>query len=153
MSHSEVFVDSSIFIGLHLGDPEAKRLVKEAISGGYTLITNPVVFSETVYKVMFTLAIQDGLKGAYDLKKHLKEYNYVYKRVNAAFEDLAEAGFLKVVPVAENTIKLASQLGEAYELLPNDSLIAATCREREIEFILTFDSDFKRIPFLKIFEG
>ncbi|WP_169791805.1 hypothetical protein [Thermococcus celericrescens] len=37
MSRSEVFVDSSVFVGLHLGDPRA-----------------------------FTLAIQDGLKGAYD---------------------------------------------------------------------------------------
>ena len=70
MSRSEVFVDSSVFVGLHLGDQRAKELVKKAIDEGHTLVTNPVVFSETVYKVMFTLAIQDGLKGAYDLKKH-----------------------------------------------------------------------------------
>lgn len=152
MSRSEVFVDSSVFVGLHLGDPKAKELLKKAIEKGYILVTNPVVFSETAYKVMFTLAIQDGLKGVYDLKKHLKEYTFVYERVKSALEELSEAGFLKIAPIDGNTIKLASQLGEAYELLPNDSLIAATCKEREIEFILTFDSDFERVPFLKTFE-
>ncbi len=153
MSRSEVFVDSSVFVGLHLGDPRAKALVKKAIDEGYALITSPVVFSETVYKVMFTLAIQDGLKGAYDLKKHLRDYTFVYERVKRALEELSEAGFLKIVPISENTIKLASQLGEDHELLPNDSLIAATCKERGIELILTFDSDFERVPFLKTFEG
>ena len=153
MSRSEVFVDSSVFVGLHLGDQRAKELVKKAIDAGHILVTNPVVFSETVYKVMFTLAIQDGLKGAYDLKKHLKDYTFVYERVKTALEELSEAGFLKIVPLSENTIKLASQIGKDYELLPNDSLIAATCKEHGIELILTFDSDFERIPFLKTFEG
>jgi predicted nucleic acid-binding protein len=153
MSRSEVFVDSSVFVGLHLGDQRAKELVKKAIDEGHILITNPVVFSETVYKVMFTLAIQDGLKGAYDLKKHLKDYTFVYERVRAAIEELHETGVLKIVPISENTIKLASQIGNDYELLPNDSLIAATCKEHGIELILTFDSDFERVPFLKTFEG
>ncbi|AEK73565.1 nucleic acid-binding protein [Thermococcus sp. 4557] len=153
MSRSEVFVDSSVFVGLHLGDQRAKELVKKAIDEGHTLVTNPVVFSETVYKVMFTLAIQDGLKGAYDLKKHLKDYTFVYERVKTALEELSEAGFLKIIPLSENTIKLASQIGKDYELLPNDSLIAATCKEHGIELILTFDSDFERVPFLKTFEG
>ncbi|WP_297460237.1 type II toxin-antitoxin system VapC family toxin [Thermococcus sp.] len=153
MSHSEAFVDSSVFVGLHLGDPRAKELVKKAIARGYTLVTNPVVFSETVYKVMFTLAIQDGLKGTYDLKKHLEEYTFVYERVKSAFEELGEAGFLKIAPITENTIELASQIGKNFNLLPNDSLIVATCKELEIGLILTFDSDFKRVPFLKIFEG
>ncbi|AJC71622.1 ribonuclease VapC6 [Thermococcus guaymasensis DSM 11113] len=153
MSRSEVFVDSSVFVGLHLGDPKAKELIKRAIEKGYTLITNPMVFSETAYKVMFTLAIQDGLKGVYDLKKHLKDYTFVYERVEKALEELSEAGFLKILPISENMIKLAAQIGNDYGLLPNDSLIAATCKEHGIELIMTFDSDFERVPFLKTFEG
>ncbi|RLI81692.1 ribonuclease VapC, partial [Archaeoglobales archaeon] len=35
-------------------------------------------------------------------------------------------------------------------LLPNDSLIAATCKHYGIKKIATFDDDFKRVDFLEI---
>ncbi|AAL80699.1 PIN domain-containing protein [Pyrococcus furiosus DSM 3638] len=63
MNPSEVFLDSSILVGLNLGDENAKALVKSLIERGFTLVINPVVFSETAYKVMFTLALRDELKG------------------------------------------------------------------------------------------
>ena len=153
MSRSEMFVDSSVFIGLLLGDEKAKNLIRKALNEGYTLVTNPVVFSETVYKVMFTLTLRDGLRGVHDLRKHLGEYTHIYRKVEEAFEKLEDAGFLRIIEVTQKTIRIASQLGQEYELLPNDALIAASCKESGIESIATFDSDFKRVPFLRIFEG
>ena len=38
----------------------------------------------------------------------------------------------------------------AYSLLPNDALIAATCKHYGIRKIATFDEDFKRVDFLEI---
>ncbi|WP_420917878.1 PIN domain-containing protein [Pyrodictium abyssi] len=40
-----------------------------------------------------------------------------------------------------------------YKLLPNDALIAATCRAYGIENIATFDEDFGRVPWLKTVKG
>jgi len=37
-----------------------------------------------------------------------------------------------------------------YGLLPNDALIAATCKHHEIRKIATFDPDFKRVDFLEV---
>ncbi len=37
-----------------------------------------------------------------------------------------------------------------YHLLPADALVALTCKHYSIGKILTFDEDFKRIPWLKI---
>ena len=37
-----------------------------------------------------------------------------------------------------------------YNLLPGDAIIALTCRHYGIDTILTFDEDFKRIPWLKV---
>ena len=37
-----------------------------------------------------------------------------------------------------------------YGLLPADAAIAATCKERGIKKIATFDSDFKRVDFLEV---
>ncbi|WP_297514259.1 PIN domain-containing protein [Thermococcus sp.] len=43
-----------------------------------------------------------------------------------------------------------SEIEGKYQLLPNDALIVATCVEHEIERILTFDSDFEKIPLIKV---
>ncbi len=37
-----------------------------------------------------------------------------------------------------------------YRLTPNDAIIALTCRHYGIDVILTFDENFKRIPWLKV---
>ena len=81
MSPSNVFIDSSVLVGLNLGDEKAKELVKSLIERGCVLIINPLVFSETAYKVMFTLALKDGIKGVHDLKKHLNKYTWAYGKV------------------------------------------------------------------------
>ncbi len=37
-----------------------------------------------------------------------------------------------------------------YNLPPSDAIIALTCRQHGINTILTFDEDFKRVPWLKV---
>ena len=37
-----------------------------------------------------------------------------------------------------------------YGLLPNDALIASTCKHYGVNIIATFDEDFKRIPWLRV---
>ncbi|MEL9940907.1 MAG: PIN domain-containing protein [Ignisphaera sp.] len=40
------------------------------------------------------------------------------------------------------------QLIQGFKLLPNDAQIALTCRHYDIDTILTFDNDFKRVSWL-----
>ena len=44
---------------------------------------------------------------------------------------------------------LVRNVAEKYGLLPNDAVIAATCKHHGINKIATFDSDFKRVDFLE----
>ena len=37
-----------------------------------------------------------------------------------------------------------------YRLLPNDALIAAMAKHRNIDMILSLDSDFRKIPWLRV---
>ena len=39
-----------------------------------------------------------------------------------------------------------------YSLLPNDALIAATCKYHGIRKIITFDSDFESVEFIEIID-
>lgn len=40
-----------------------------------------------------------------------------------------------------------------FHLLPNDALIAATCRFHKIKRIASFDEDFKKVDSLEIFDS
>ena len=49
-------------------------------------------------------------------------------------------------------MNLVRNVAEKYGLLPNDALIATTCKHHGINKIATFDSDFKRVDFLAVIE-
>ncbi|ACS89946.1 MULTISPECIES: type II toxin-antitoxin system VapC family toxin [Thermococcus] len=153
MSPSEVFIDSSVLVGLNLGDEKAKELVKSLIERGCILIINPIVFSETAYKVMFTLALKDGLKGVHDLKKHLDKYAWTYGKVKESIALLIKNELLKVVEVNWEILELSAKIGEEYALLTNDAIIAATCKHFGIKKIATFDEDFRKVDFLEVIDS
>jgi len=153
MSPSEVFIDSSVLVGLNIGDEKAKELVKSLIEKGYTLIINPIVFSETAYKVMFTLALKDGLKGVHDLKKHLNKYTWAYGKVKDSTTLLIKNELLKIVEVNWEILELSAEIGEKYTLLTNDAIIAATCKHYGIKKIATFDGDFRKVDFLEVIDS
>ena len=57
---------------------------------------------------------------------------------------------LAVVPINEEIIDICEKIIEKYKLLPNDALIAATCKYYGISKIATFDEDFQKVDFLKV---
>ena len=59
-------------------------------------------------------------------------------------------GRYRTLDVGEAVKSVAERLIKKYGLLPNDALIAATCKHYGIRKIATFDSDFKRVDFLEV---
>ncbi len=57
---------------------------------------------------------------------------------------------IEVLPTAP--YKEMWRIIENYGLLPNDALIAATCKHYGIRRIATFDEDFRRVDFLEVVE-
>ena len=110
------------------------------------------MYSETSFKVILTLALRDGLKGVYDLRKNLEKYSWIYNRVIKSIETLMNAGILKIATIDWNILKLSAEMGEKYHLLTNDALIAATCKYYGIKKIASFDDDFKKVDFLEVVE-
>jgi len=54
---------------------------------------------------------------------------------------------IKTLLENEKGLYLSKQLSFDYKLLPNDALIAATCKHYGIKNIATFDSDFDSVDF------
>ena len=56
----------------------------------------------------------------------------------------------KMLDIGETVKNKAEGLITKYGLLPNDALIAATCKHHGIPKIATFDPDFDRVDFLEV---
>ncbi|MEM1670820.1 MAG: type II toxin-antitoxin system VapC family toxin [Archaeoglobaceae archaeon] len=138
-----VFVDTNVLIRHLSGDKRAKKVVEKVEMGEIDGYINQVVVSELihVYLRLFT-----GRNSAY-LKKNpevIKAVNLepVYDLLNI-FNELSSSEIIS---------RVSKELIMKYGLLPNDALIAATCKHYGIRKIATFDEDFKRVDFLEVLE-
>ena len=146
MSQKErIFLDSSVIIGLFSGDDDSVKILEGIISE--SLCINDIVFSEVAYKAMVLKFLEKEPK--FSLKKFkrtIDKYVYLYTEVSKFLREF-EIEFL-VAPT--DVIDIANSLAQEYKLLPNDALIAATCKYYGIEKIATFDSDFDKVDFLDV---
>jgi len=88
------------------------------------------------------------ISGSYSLRRLMASKGYLELIVSGIRRLLRD---LEVEVLIENVgyqdmIETASSL----KLLPSDAIIALTCRHYGVGTILTFDEDFKRIPWLKV---
>jgi len=134
-----VFFDSSVFLDFLEGKERAKRLL-ESYSGPEGCI-NDIVFSE----VLFVYIKAETGKKSYELKKQPE----LVKSVELS--DIVELlGRYRTLDLGEAVTREAEGLITKYGLLPNDALIAATCKHHGIKKTATFDADFERVDFLEV---
>ena len=136
-----VFIDSSVFLDFLEGKEKAKTLLEQY--SGLEGCINDIVFSE----VLFVYIKAETGKKSYELKKQPELVTSV------ELNDIVELlGRYRTLDVGEAVKSEAERLIKKYGLLPNDALIAATCKHYGITKIATFDSDFKRVDFLEVIE-
>ena len=134
-----VFIDSSVFLDFLEGKEKAKTLLEEY--SGLEGCINDIVFSE----VLFVYIKAETGKKSYELKKQPE----LVKSIE--LNDIVELlGRYRALDVGEAVKSGAEGLIKKYGLLPNDALIAATCKHYGIRKIATFDSDFGRVDFLEV---
>lgn len=85
------------------------------------------------------------------LRKNPQHLREIFEKIKKDIETVLTTLNVKVLEPAD--FKKMWSIMEKYGLLPNDALIAATCKMHGIKKIATFDEDFKRVDFLEIFES
>jgi len=146
-----IFLDSSVILRYFLGDSTAKDIIEDSLR----LAINAIVFSEVSFNLLKLLYIEKyGGYRFYDMKSSLSMLDYDilkgYKTFHSFLDELSNEDRLVFLPVTMEVVKEASEIAIKYGLLPNDSLIVATCKHYGIDTIATFDEDFKKIPWLKV---
>ena len=112
-------------------------------------MTSGIAVNETLYVATYEYYKQKGvIKGRYGLRKLIIRQGYPGEVLNAISSFLKE---LDVVVLSDYfDYDEYFQIIREYRLLPNDAQIALTTKHYGIDTILTFDEDFKRIPWLRV---
>ncbi len=146
-----VFLDSSVIMGYFMGREDARRVVES----GLEFAINDVVYSEVAFGLLRARYHEvRGTYSFYDMKRRLAEGDESLSSAYVIIEDflrvLEGESRLRFLPVTRRVVEAASAVAKAFGLLPNDALIAATCRHYGIGTIATFDEDFRRVPWLRV---
>ncbi|AAB90152.1 MULTISPECIES: PIN domain-containing protein [Archaeoglobus] len=125
-----IFLDTNFIVNLifetEFTETAKAILVKYADSD---LITSISVIEETLFV----------------LKRLTRKTNREIAELVANLLDGVEIEVLEKLPLS-----VFLEVFREYDLLPNDALIAATCKHYDIKKIATFDEDFKRVDFLEV---
>lgn len=140
---------NAIIYYLHRTEPYASRVKQTLMSKEDLAITlriaDEVLFTLIRLEAWRTHGIRKlNVLRDYIRKHGLKEF---YNAIND-FEEFVDKLGVQVLEDKGDLIELVETMIQ-FGLLPGDALIAATARHYNIESILTFDEDLRKIPWLK----
>lgn len=140
---------------------DANILVRVVVGGEYELLrhligaeayTSTTVLEEASYKIIaLTLfEAEGGTLSAYKVRKLFEKgvAREIIESRLAGLNKLAER--LNIIAPTWGDFEEAKKIMLEYRLLPNDALIAAMAKHRNIDMILSLDSDFRKIPWLRV---
>jgi len=146
-----LFLDTNaILYYLHDVKPYS-QIVEDITSGEDELYTSMRVLDEAIFTIVRTKAwIELGIRRIEKLREHIQKHGYDFfeEDIDELYEFLKDANIAVVEDKASPNELIDA--AKNYHLLPGDALIAITARHYGIDTILTFDADFKRVPWLKV---
>jgi len=131
-----IFLDTSVLIEHIKGNKIG--LIERLIIGNNRLFINSIVYSEFLYHF---ISIVSG-KSPFTIKQK-KEV----KKLLELYEPIDFLNQFEFLPDNNEIKDLSYKYMKTYNLLPNDSIILATCKYYQIKAIATYDNDLKDILF------
>ena len=144
------FVDSNVlayYIFKSEYTEEAARLLAEHED----LATSIRVIDEVMFLLIRRLAQERlGLRRLDKVKAYISKHglNFALEKLTTLRNIIRDLNIMVLKDVADLEELLDVMI--KYNLTPSDALIALTCKHYGIDEIITFDQDFKRVPWLKV---
>ena len=145
-----MFLDTNVIV-YYLHDVRPYSEIIENLVTGENLYTSIKVIDEVIYTLTRMKAWRDlGIKRIEELREYIRRHGYksFEKEIDMVYELIRQLG----ITVLEDKASLQELVDviKRFNLLPADGIIALTCKHYGIDTILTFDEDFKRIPWLRV---
>ncbi len=146
-----IYVDSNALVYL-LHDVKPKStLVINALSSNDEAYTSLRTIEEATYILArIYLGKYYGVKGTHQIRETIRRHGLESLKNELATLRSLISEYNIVVLRDEATVDEIHETMIKYRLLPGDAIIALTCKHHGIGTILTFDEDFKRVPWLKV---
>lgn len=145
-----VYLDTSVILSILLETEkyeEAENILTKFQS--QTFVTSGIALNESFYVASFEYyKSRNRVKGKHSLREIIGKNGYPREVIDMIM------GFIN-----DLNIRILNdyfdfdeyiQIMTKYKMLPNDAQIAMTCKYYSIHDIITFDKDFKRIPWLRV---
>lgn len=146
-----LFLDSNAIVYyLHKVEPYSLR-IRDILEHEDELYTSMRVIDEVIFTLVRMRAWSTmGIKRIEDLREHVRKQGYTAFRqeITMLSKFLDELNII-VLEDRGGLTELLNIISE-FNLLPADAIIALTCKYYGIDAILTFDEDFKKLPWLKV---
>ncbi len=143
-------VDTNIFIQYLLDGDRAAEAEKLLVSYTDLAVTIGII-DEVEFVIIRQLAKRKlGIRSLKKLKEHIRSrgLDFVSDALERYTNMLQEFEITILMDYAEPRKLLETM--KKYRLTPSDAIIALTCKHYGIDTIITFDEDFKRIPWLRV---
>lgn len=144
-----IFLDTNILYHILHETPRTKKtlILLEENQGDYVIDT--VVHNEIIYvSTLRYLEHKHGIRGAYSARRWIRKHGYPQEVIHLVSELITRLN-IRLVPSMYTEQELYEVLAR-FRVMPSDAMIALTCKHYGIDTILTFDEDFKRIPWLRV---
>ena len=141
---------NAIVYYLHRVEPYATK-VKQILTEREDLTVTLRIVDEVIFTLMRLEAWRKlGIRKLDQLRDYIREHGLenFEDTINDVEELINRLGIL-VLEDKGSLVELLETI-KNYSLLPGDALIAITAKHYGIDTILTFDVDFRRIPWLKV---
>ena len=145
----KIIVDTNVFYN-YLFETELTEKAKKILLRKEKLFTSFTVVNELVYIISRKLAEKNyGISSYQKFREFISKNGYgEFKNYRNKVFELFNALNLIILPDYQE-LSLVLEIMQKYHLLPNDALIAATCKYYGINKIATFDEDFEKVDFLE----
>jgi len=146
-----ILLDSNAVVYfLHRVEPYASKVRQILVESKDLAITLRIVDEIIFTLIRLEAWRRHGLRKLDELRDYIRRHGLeaFSDAINDVEEFIDRLGIL--VLEDRGSIKELIETMRRYSLLPGDALIAITARRYGIDTILTFDEDFKRVPWLKV---
>ena len=150
MAVDRVYIDTSLILAILL-ETEKSDLAQQVLEA-YSeceFVISGIAINEALYVATYEYYKQkEEIKGRHGLRRLIAEKGYAKEVLDTIDSFLKDLDVKVINDYFEYNEYL--RILQEYKLLPNDAQIALTCKHYAIGTIITFDEDFKRVPWLRV---
>lgn len=150
-----IFIDANIFIYNFGGQStECKEVLLRCAKGELIGYTVPSILAEVLHRLMIAEAIEKGYISDKNPVKSLREKPEIVKKLSTYSHDVEKIGEMNIniVNLTNELINKSAKIRQSEGLLTNDSILVASMKDLGLSKLVTNDSDFGKIKWLRIYK-